>query len=326
MKAVIYDRYGPPEVLHVAEVEKPMPADDEVLIRVMAAEATKGDCEMRKCEFAVSWLSLPMRLVLGIRKPKRRVLGGYFSGVIESVGKEVEEFKPGDELFGSARLRLGGYGEYVALPESYTIVPKPSNISFEEASSVPLGGLNALHFLRLGNIRPGEKVLINGAGGSIGIFGVQIAKSMGAKVTAVDKTEKLELLRSIGADHVIDYTQEDFTRNGNKYDVIMSTVAGASYPDMIASLNPGGRYLIANPKFMDMLRAPLTSMFSDKKAIFAFAQEKPEELLALKEMIETGKIKAVVDQILPMDQAPEAHRLVESEQRLGAIVIKIGNT
>ncbi len=325
MKAVVYDRYGPPEVLHVAEVEKPAIKENEILIRVQATEATKADCEMRKCKFAVKWLWPLFRLSMGIFRPRNRILGFYLAGTVEEVGSSVTAFKPGDELFGSSSMRLGAYGEFVSIPENCTLVPKPTNLSFEEAAAVPLGGLNALHFMRLANIQPGEKVLIIGAGGSIGLFSVQIAKSMGAEVTAVDKMEKLELLRSIGVDHVIDYTKEDFTRSGKRYDVIISTVASTPYSAAIASLNPGGRYLIANPKLSDMLRAPLTSKFTDKKATFAFAGEKPGELLTLKEMIEADKIKPLIDRVFPMDQAPEAHRLVETEQRLGAVVISVNN-
>ena len=324
MKAVVYERYGPPEVLHVALVEKPVPKENEILIRVRAAEATKSDCEMRKCRFAVKWFWLPMRLVLGIRKPKRQILGGYFAGEVEDVGKKVSRFKKGDRVFGSARLRLGSYGEYMCLPEDFTITQMPSNLSFEEAAAVPLGGLNALHFMRLANIKTGEKVLVNGAGGSIGTFGIQIAKAMGAEVTAVDRGIKKEMLLGIGASHFIDYEKEDFTGSGKSYDVIFSMVAGVSYSGCMNVLNPGGRYVTANPVAAGMLRAPFTSLFTDRKAIFAFAGEKEEELLALKRMIEERKIKPVVDKIYPMEQAGEAHRRVEAEERLGSIVIRTG--
>ena len=322
MKAVVFDTYGPPEVLHVGEMAKPVPKNDELLIRVHATEATKADCEFRRSKFAVKWLWPTTRLFTGITKPRRRVLGWYFAGVIESVGNRVSRFQPGDEVFGCTKLRMGAYGEYVNLPESYAIVPKPVNISFEEAAAVPLGGLNALHFLTRANIKPGESVLINGAGGSIGSFAIMIAKSMGAKVTAIDRTEKLEMLRTLGADHVIDYTREDVTKRGKRFDVIMSMVAQSPYSGFIDMLNSGGRYLIVNPRLSDMLRSVITSRFSDKTATFAFAGEKPEELLQLKEMIEAGKIKPVLGRVFPMGQAAEAHRLVETEQRLGTIVIR----
>ena len=324
MKAIVYKKYGAADVLQVREVEKPEPADDEILVRIHAVEATKADCEMRSFHFAVKWFWLPLRIAMGMTKPKKQILGGYFAGVVEAVGKDVSKFKTGDQVFGTTRLLFGAYGEYVCLPASYTIVPKPHNTSFEEAAAVPLGGLNALHFMSKANIRDGEKVLINGAGGSIGTFAVQIAKAMGAEVTAVDSTIKEGMLRRIGADHFFDYSKEDFTKSGRTYDVIFNMVARSSYSKCIKSLNPKGRYLIGNPRISDMLRSVLTSKFTDKTAIFAFAGEKEEELLVLKEMIEAGKIKPVVDKIYQPEQAAEAHRRVETEQRLGIVVISMG--
>jgi len=326
MKAIVYTKYGPPDVLQIREIEKPEPGDDEVLIKVHAAEATKADCEMRSFRFAVKWFWLPLRVAMGITKPKKQVLGGYFSGEIETTGKGVTRFNMGDPVFGATGLRFGAYGEYLCLPASYTIVPKPHNMSFEQAAAVPLGGLNALHFMRKANIRNGEKVLVNGAGGSIGTFAVQIAKLMGAKVTAVDSTIKQEMLRRIGADHFFDYSREDFTKSGQTYDVIFDMVARNSYSRCVNALNPKGRYLMGNPRLSDMLRSVITSTFTDKTAIFAFAGEKKEELLALKEMIEQGKIKSIVDKVYPLEQVAEAHRRVESEQRLGIVVISVAKS
>ena len=221
---------------------------------------------------------------------------------------------------------MGAYGTFVCLPASYTIVPKPHNMSYEEAAAVPLGGLNALHFMRRAKIQDGDKVLVNGAGGSIGTFAVQIAKAMGAEVTAVDSTIKEEMLRRIGADHFCDYTKEDFTESGRTYDVIFDMVANSSYSGCVNSLNPKGRYLMGNPRIFDMLRSFMTSTFTEKTAIIAFAGEKKEELLALKEMIEEGKIKSIVDKIYPIEQAAEAHRRVETEQRLGIVVLSWGTS
>ncbi|SDK68421.1 NAD(P)-dependent alcohol dehydrogenase [Microbulbifer yueqingensis] len=325
MKAIVYTKYGSPDVLQVKEVEKPTPKDDEVLIKVHAAEVTKADCEMRSFNFQVKWFWLPLRVALGLIKPKKRVLGGYFAGQVESVGKDVSKFEMGDHVFGTAKLRLGAHGEYVCLPASYTLVAKPHNVSFEEAAAVPLGGLNALHFLRKANIQKGEKVLVNGAGGSIGTFGVQIAKAMGAEVTAVDSTNKEKMLRLIGADYFFDYTKEDFTKSGQTYDVIFSMVAKSSYSECMKVLKPQGRYLLANPRMSDMLRSVMTSKFTDKEVIFVFAGETEEELLTLKEMIEAGKIKSIVDTIYSFEQAAEAHRRVETEQRSGAVVISAGH-
>ena len=324
MKAIVYTKYGAPDVLQIRDIEKPEPEDDEILIRIYAAEATKADCELRSFNFAVKWFWLPLRVVTGVTKPKKQVLGGYFSGEVETVGKDVSKLQKGDQVFGTTRLLFGAYGEYVSLPANYTIVPKPHNMTFEEAAAAPLGGLNALHFLRKANIRKGEKVLVNGAGGSIGTFAVQIAKAMGAEVTAVDSTIKEEMLRRIGADHFFDYSKEDFTKSDQTYDVIFNMVAQSSYSKCVNSLNPKGRYLIGNPRISDMLRSVLTSRFTDKTAIFVFAGETEEELLALKEMIEADKIKSIIDKIYPPEQAAEAHRRVETEQRLGIVVISMG--
>ena len=323
MRAIVYDRYGPPDVLHVREVAIPAPGDDELLIRVHAAEATKADCELRSFRLPVRWTWLPLRIGWGLLRPRKRILGGYFAGEVAAVGRGVSRFEPGDEVFGTARLRFGAYGEYVCLPASYTIAPKPGNLSFEEAAAVPLGGLNALHFLRRADIREGEKVLVNGAGGSIGTFGVQIARAMGAEVTAVDAAHKEAMLRRIGAHHFVDYAREDFTEGARSYDVILSTVARASYSRCVRALRPNGRYLLANPRVSDMFRSVFTSRTTDKTAVFAFAGEREEELLVLKEMIEAGKIGPVVDRVYPMEQAAEAHRRVETEQRSGLVVISL---
>ncbi len=324
MKAITYSSYGPPDVLRLEDVARPAPKDDEVLIRVRAAEATKSDCEMRSFKYSVKWFWLPLRIALGVRKPKQPILGGYFSGEVESVGKDVTGFSVGDPVFGAARLRLGAYGEYIALPANYTIVPKPNNMSFAEAAAVPLGGLNALHFMRRARIRTGEKVLINGAGGSIGAHAVQIARSMGADVTAVDSAIKEDLLRRIGADHFIDYSKETFFASGQTYDVIFDMVPGSSYSLCISALNANGRYLSGNPSLSVMVRSVLTTRFTDKTAIFAFARESKSELSALKEMIEDGRVVSILDRVYPMAQAAEAHQRVETEQRAGAIVISIG--
>ena len=323
MKAIVYFKYGPPEVLDLQEVDKPAPRNSEILIKVFAAEATKADCELRSFNFPVKWFILPLRIVMGILKPKKPILGSYFAGEVVDIGKHVTKFSIGDQVFGGAGLRMGAYAEYMCLPEHYTIVPKPINMSYQEAAAVPLGGLNALHFLRKANIQPGEKVLINGAGGSIGTFGVQIAKSWGAEVTAVDSAIKEEMLRGIGADYFINYEEEDFTKIDSKYDVILDMVAQSSYSGCVNALNPKGRYLLGNPRLSDMLRSVLTSKFTDRKVIFEFAGEKKEELLTLKEMIEAGQVKSVVDKIYHMDQAADAHHRVETEQRLGSIVLSI---
>lgn len=325
MRAITYFAYGPPEVLAVSEVAKPEPKDDEVLIQVQAAEATKSDVEMRRFKFAVKWFWLPLRIAFGVRRPRRSILGGYFSGEIASIGKNVTSFSVGEQVYGAAGLRFGAYGEFVALPASYPIAAKPCNMSFAEAAAVPLGGLNALHFMGLARIEPGDKVLINGAGGSIGAHAVQIAKSMGAEVTAVDSAIKEHMLRRIGADHFIDYKKESFTAMGQSFDVIFDMVAGTSYGACIRTLRPGGRYLTCNPRLSVMFRSVLTTRFTNKTASFTFAPETKAALCALKEMVEDGRIKSIVEKTFPMEAAAAAHRHVETEQRLGAVVIAIGD-
>jgi NADPH:quinone reductase-like Zn-dependent oxidoreductase len=321
MKAIVYESYGPLEVLQVKEIEKPEPKNNELLIKVHAAEATKADCEMRGFHFQIQWLWLPMRLVLGVFRPKRQILGGYFAGEVESVGRDVSKFKKGDKVFGATRLRLGAYGEYLVLPDTFTLAPLPDHVSFEEAAAVPMGGLNALHFIRAAKIQKGERVLINGSGGSIGVYAIQITKSMGGEVTAVDSAIKKDMLSRIGADHFIDYAKEDFTQTGQTWDVIFSMIAKMSYSGCLAALNPKGRYLMANPRLSDMIRAFLWPRVKDKTVFFTFAGEKEEELLTLKKMIEEGQIKPVVDGIYSFEHVQNAHQRAETEQRLGPVVL-----
>jgi NADPH:quinone reductase-like Zn-dependent oxidoreductase len=324
MKAVTYLRYGGPDVLQLAEVPAPVPGDQDVLIRVRAAEATKSDCELRSFRYSVKWFWLPLRLAVGIRKPRRRILGMYFAGEVVSVGGRVTRFAPGDQVYGSTELRLGAYGEYVVLPERATIGPKPRNMTFAEAAAVPLGGLNALHFMRRARIQPGEQVLINGAGGSIGAHAIQIAQSMGAQVTAVDHRIKEDLVRRLGANDFIDYTTDDVTTLGRRFDVIFDMVARSPYRRLIDMLQPGGRYLHGNPRLAVLVRSVLTTRFTDKTVTAAFASESKEALAALTEMIEAGKIQSIVDRVYPMAEVAAAHHRVETEQRLGAVVIAIG--
>ncbi len=323
MKAAIYSRYGGPEVLSLGEVQKPEPGADELLIETRAAEVTKADCEMRRFRFPVKWFWLPLRFALGLFKPKRPILGGYFSGVVAAVGKNVTRFQPGDAIFGATRLRFGAHGEFLCLPDSYTLEKKPDNISFEEAAAVPLGALNALHFMRKARLQPDESILVNGAGGSIGTFAVQIAKRMGAKVTAVDHGAKADMLRDIGTDQFIDYTCEDFTRMDQSYDVIFDMVVSSSYSGCISRLKPGGRYLLGNPRLSDMLRSIVTPRISDKQVYFEFAGEDQEELQELARMLEAGEIHPVVDRVYPFALIADAHRRVETEARLGIVVVSL---
>ena len=266
MKAIVFQKYGAPDVLQLEEVEKPAPKDDEVLIKIHAATVTAGDCELRSFTFPILFW-LPLRIMFGLTGPRRKILGQELAGEIESVGKHVTLFKKGDQVFAPTDMNFGAYAEYTCLPSTNAIAMKPANMNYEEAAAVPTGGLNALHFLRKGNIRSGEKVLINGAAGSIGTAAIQIAKDFGAEVTGVDSTEKLEVLRTIGADHVIDYTREDFTKNGEAYDVILDVIGKSSFSRCVRSLKPNGRYLLAIPELSRMVRGLWTSMTSSKKVI-----------------------------------------------------------
>ncbi|MFF5076385.1 NAD(P)-dependent alcohol dehydrogenase [Actinoplanes sp. NPDC000266] len=287
-------------------------------IRVRAAEATKSDCEFRSFRFSVKWTWLPLRLAVGVVRPRRRILGMYFAGEVASVGARVTRFAPGDQVYGCTGLRLGAYGEYLVLPERAAVGPKPRTMTFAEAAAVPLGGLNALHFMRRAAIKPGERVLINGAGGSIGAHAVQIARSMGAEVTAVDHGIKEDLVRRLGAGDFVDYTTHDVTATGRSFDVIFDMVAGSPYRRLLGMLRPGGRYLNGNPRLSVLLRSALT-----KSVTVAFASETTEALATLTEMIEAGQVRSIVDRVYPMAEAADAHRRVETEQRLGAVVITL---
>lgn len=328
MKAIVWTKYGPPDVLQLKEVEKPVPGDNEVLVRIYATTVTAGDCELRSLNLPV-YISLPMRIWLGFRKPKRTTIPGTeLAGEVETVGKDVRRFKAGDRVFGSAGLSFGANAEYTCLPEEPgeaegVLAIIPANMTYEEAATVPFGGLDALHFLRQANIQDGEKVLINGAGGSIGTFAIQLAKYYGAEVIGVDSADKLDMLRSIGADRVIDYRQEDFTKSGETYDVIFDVVGKSSFFRSLQSLKQNGYYLLANPRLKHMVRGPLASMRSGKKVILQPASHKTEDLMFLKELIEAGEIKSIIDRRYPLEQTAEAHRYIETGQKKGNVVITV---
>ncbi|MDH3216350.1 MAG: NAD(P)-dependent alcohol dehydrogenase [Candidatus Krumholzibacteria bacterium] len=323
MKAIVYTEYGPPDVLQLKEVEKPTPKDNEVLIKVHAATVTKGDCEIRSPKMPnLIWLI--MRLFFGLTRPRKQILGQALAGEIETVGKNVTSFKKGDQVFASTGARFGAYAEYICLPATYAIATKPTNMTYEEAAAIPTGGLNALHYLRKGNIQKGQRVLVNGAAGTFGTFAVQLAKYFGAEVTGVDSTSKLDMLRKIGADHVIDYTKEDFTKRDESYDIIFDVVCRSSFSPIMRSLKKNGRYLLTNPSgLLQMIRGLWTSVISSKKVILEFAGEKTEELIFLKELVDAGKIKSVIDRRYPLEQASEAHSYVETGQKKGNVVITL---
>jgi len=323
MRAIVWTAYGAPDVLRLQAVEKPIPKANQVLIKVQAATVTAGDCEARALKIPLRY-QLLLRAYIGLAKPQRiTILGQELAGEIEAVGSAVTRFKPGDQVFAATLLHFGAYAEYTCLPETYPIVLKPANVTYAEAATIPTGGVNALHFLRKTNPQPGESVLINGAGGSIGTYALQIAKSMGAEVTCVDSSRKLAMLRSLGADHVIDYTQTDFTRNGKTYDVIIDVVGKSSFSGSIRALKQNGRYLLGNPSLAGMIRGQWTSMRTDKKVIFELADYKMEALIFLKEMVETGKIKVVIDRHYALEQTAEAHTYVDQGYKTGNVIISM---
>lgn len=328
MKAILWTKYGSPDGLQLNEVEEPTPNDNEVLIKIHAATASRADTEFRRLKLPFLF-SIPIRLYIGVIRPTRiKILGTEFAGEIVATGKEVTKYQTGDQVYGYTGLGMGTYAEYLCLPEEPSALAsvmgkRPLNITYEEAAAVPFGGLEALHSLERVNIQPGDKVLIVGAGGSIGTYSVQLAKHYGAEVTGVDSTGKLDMLRSIGADHVIDYRREDYTKNGQKYDVIMDTIGGSPFAGSIRSLNENGTYLNVNPKMVHRLQMGWTSGGSNKKLLSWEAGYTTENLSKLKELIEAGAIKPVIDRTYPLEQIAEAHRYVETDQKKGNVVIVI---
>jgi NADPH:quinone reductase-like Zn-dependent oxidoreductase len=326
MKAIVWTNYGPPEVLRLQEVEKPTPKANEVLIKIHAATASTPDSELRRLKLPL-FFAFFLRLYLGLLKPTRRtILGTEFAGEIVFAGKDVTRYKPGDQVFGYTGLEMGTYAEYMCLPENPSalasvMAKKPVNLTYEEAAAVPFGGLEALHSLRQANIEPGQKVLIVGAGGSIGTYAVQLAKHYEAEVTGVDHTVKLNMLRSIGADHVVDYTKEDFTKNGQTYDVILDTINKSPFSRSLRSLRENGAYLNANPGLFGGLRRRLMPKNSSKRVITWTAGYTVDNLLAVKELIESGTIKPIIDRSYPLEQIAEAHRYVDTGHKKGNVVI-----
>jgi 2-desacetyl-2-hydroxyethyl bacteriochlorophyllide A dehydrogenase len=328
MKAIVWTRYGPPDGLKVQEVEKPVPKDDEILIKIHATTVTAGDCEMRRLELPLM-LSFPVRLYAGLLRPKRiPILGQELAGEVEEVGKNVNSFKVGDQVFGTTGLGFGAYAEYICLAgepgdTQGVLAIKPTNLTYEEAAAVPTAAFEALHFLRKANIQRGKKVLIIGAGGSIGTYSIQLARHFGAEVTGVDSTEKLDLLRSIGANHVIDYTKGDYTNHGESYDLIIDTVGRRSVSRRLKLLKQDGYYFLAYAGLSHVLLGMWVSMTSNKKVKIESSSQKREDLVFLKELIEAGKIKPVIDRYFILEQTAEAHKYVESRHKKGNVVITV---
>ena len=330
MKAIVYTKFGPPEVLHPNEVEKPVPRDNEILVKIHATTVNYGDLIARNFkdvspgEFnmpALFWL--PTRIAFGLTKPKNPILGNEFAGEVDVVGRDVSNFKQGDQVFGYLGQNMGAYAEYCCVAETGAVAVKPANMRYEEATTVPYGAIMAMGLLKKVNIQRGQKVLINGASGAIGSAAVQLAKYYGAEVMAVCGTPRLEFVKSLGADKVIDYTKEDFTQRGETYDMIFDVLGKSSFSRCKQVLKGNGRYLLASFKTKQLLQMVWTSLFGNQKVICALASESPEDLVFIKELIEAGKFKAIIDRCYPLEQTAEAHRYVETGQKKGNVVIRV---
>jgi NADPH:quinone reductase-like Zn-dependent oxidoreductase len=316
MRAVVHDRYGPPEVLRLADVERPVPEDDEVLVRVHATTVTRSDCGLRNTEYFFS------RAFTGLRRPKRKIAGMELAGVVEAVGTAVSEFNAGDEVFG---VRGGANAEYICVRESGVLAHKPAGMSFEEAAAVCDGALLALTCMRRADLRKGRSIVVYGASGSMGTAAVQLAKHFEADVTAVCNTQNVELVRSLGADEVVDYLQEDFAKRGKGYDVIFDAVGKHSFRRCRRALKPGGIYITADLGFMwhVPLLALLTRWIGDKKATVGIGKYRKEDVLFLKKLIEAGEYRAVIDRRYPLEDVVEATKYVEMGQKTGNVVLTV---
>jgi len=318
MKAAVYRKFGPPEVLKIEDVEKPIPGEDQVLIRIFAATVAKEDPSVRKAPG-----------INGFIKPRKKIIGFYLAGEIESIGSKVSKFKVGDRVFGSPGMSFGTYAEYKCMPETGALAIIPSGLSFQEAAAIPNGALTTIPFLRdKGKIRSGQKVLINGASGTVGVSAVQLAKYYGTEVTGVCSTSNIELVKSLGADLVIDYTGEDFTKSSERYDIVFDAVGKSSFYSCRNILKNDGIYLTTVPSPASMLFSFLRSASSGKKLKFAAtglrsAKKKIPDLNFAKELVETGKLKAVIDRTYPLEEIAEAHRYVETGRKKGDVVITI---
>jgi len=322
MRAAVYERYGPPDVVELKELDKPVPKDDEVLIRVRATTVSSGDWRIRSLTIPRGF-GLISRLIFGVSKPKQPILGTELAGVIESVGKAVTRFKPGDEVFASTGASMGCHAEYKCMPEGGVLVLKPTRLSLDEAAAISFGGTTALEFLRRAKTQRGDKVLINGASGSVGTAAVQLAKHFGAHVTGVCSGTNREFVLSIGADAVIDYTQEDFAKNGETYDIILDTAGTAPFARCKGSLKKGGRLLVVLGDLAALLQAPWVGLTTDKKVIAGPVTERVEDLRYLAKLAEAGEFKPVIDRRFPFEQIADAHRLVDSGHKKGNVVVTL---
>lgn len=322
MKAIVYERYGPPDVLQLKEVEKPTPKNNEVLIKTHATTVTSADWRVRSLNVPAGfWLI--MRLVFGVSRPKQPILGSELAGVIESIGKDVTKFKVGDPVFAFSDAAMGCHAEYKCMPQDGAVVHKPPSLSYGEAAALSFGGTTALDFLRRGRLQSGERILVNGASGGVGTAAVQLAKHFGADVTGVCSAANMELVRSLGARHVIDYAKEDFTKNGARYDVIVDTVGTAPFSRSSTSLKEGGRLLLVLAGLPDMLQAPWVSITSGKKVIAGPVTVRVEDVRFLADLAQAGEFKPVIDRRYPFEQIAEAHRYVDTGRKRGNVVITL---
>jgi NADPH:quinone reductase-like Zn-dependent oxidoreductase len=321
MRAVVYDSYGPPEVLRLEEVERPVPKDDEVLIKIHATTVNRTDTGLRSAEYFIS------RFLTGLLRPKRKIPGTELAGEVEAVGPAVTEFEVGDHVFGVSASTAGAHAEFICLPESAPLAHKPTGMTFEEAAAVPDGVILALSYLRRVDLQDRRKILIYGASGSIGTAGVQLANYFDADVTAVCNTKNVEVVRSLGADRVIDHTHEDFTKNSETYDFIFDAVGKLSYRRCRGSLKPGGVYGSTDlgPYWQNPLLALWTSRIGDKKVLFPIPRYTKQDVLFVKELIEAGKYRAVIDRRYPLEHVVEANRYVETGQKTGNVVLTVGH-
>lgn len=322
MKAMVYDRYGSPDVLQLKEVTKPTPKENEVLIKTHATTVTSGDRRVRSLDVPTGF-GFISRLVFGVSRPRQPILGTEIAGVVESTGKNVSKFKAGDQVFAFAGASMGCYAEYKCMPENGAMAKKPATLTYGEAAALSFGGTTALDFLRRANLQRGERVLVNGASGGVGTAAVQLAKHFGADVTGVCSSDNVALVRSLGADHVIDYTKEDFTQNGETYDVIVDTVGTASYSRSKGSLTDRGRLLMVIGDLPDMLLIPWVSMTSSQKVIAGPAAERAEDLGFLADLVEAGEFRPVIDRRYPFEQIAEAHRYVDTGRKKGNVIVTL---
>jgi NADPH:quinone reductase-like Zn-dependent oxidoreductase len=322
MKAVVYGGYGPPDVLQLSDVDKPTPKANEVLIRIHATTVTSADWRVRSLTVPAGF-RIMMRLVFGVTKPRQRILGSELAGEIEAVGKDVAEFQVGDQVFGIDGAGLGCYAEYTCMPQDGALALKPSGLDYGEAAALSFGGTTALDFLRRGKMQSGEHVLVNGASGGVGTAVVQLARHFGADVTGVCSTANVELVRSLGAAHVVDYTKEDFTRNGETYDIIVDTAGTAPYSRCKHSLRKDGRLLLVLAGLPQMLQIPWVSLTTTRKVVAGPAAERAEDLRFLAQLAEAGEFRPVIDRRYPLEQIVDAHRYVDTGRKRGNVAITV---